>query len=191
MLCFYFMAMTMDNASTNNEIFRNVSKYLLSLYDINEHPDRHMRCIAHVINLVAQAILSGLKEVESCDDVDETSNDDSTDTYLKHKSDPIHYDVSKDPDQIEMEAQRDSDLTAPLVDDEFDRILGIDFDEVQEEISKLGLTSALKKVSILNLKQYAGDVLMRMLDPFYCDKARFISSEKTEILEHFTRAVWR
>ncbi|KAF6762923.1 hypothetical protein DFP72DRAFT_747468, partial [Ephemerocybe angulata] len=56
----HFMALTMDNATTNDEIFKNVARYLVSIYGTGNHPDRHIQCLAHVINLVVQAILAGL-----------------------------------------------------------------------------------------------------------------------------------
>lgn len=144
------MAMTTDNATTNDNIFRNVSRYLLSLYDIPEHRDRQIRCLAHVINLVVQAILAGLNEADAQaeDPKDELLNDDLNDYYLSNKDHSIHYDVSTDPVQEELEAERDADMALEFLDiGEFkDELLGIG-EEVKDELRELGLTSALKKVS--------------------------------------------
>ncbi|KAF6750660.1 hypothetical protein DFP72DRAFT_817500, partial [Ephemerocybe angulata] len=148
----YFMAMTMDNASTNDEIYRNVSRYLVSIYGTTSHPDRHIRCLAHVLNLVVQAILADLKEADAQnEDPDEPlKNDDKNDDYLGNKDTPIHYDVSTDRDQCELEAQRDADLNMEFFDvSEFDDeiIEGIALEEeIDEELKQLGLTSPLKKV---------------------------------------------
>ncbi|KAF6756067.1 hypothetical protein DFP72DRAFT_810841, partial [Ephemerocybe angulata] len=78
------IAMTCDNASVNNVLMETVCRYLLSLYGIPYNPDSHIRCIAHVINLVVQAILAGLDEADDPDLFD----------YFEelNKSLPIHYD---------------------------------------------------------------------------------------------------
>lgn len=145
------MALATDNATTNDDIFRNVSCYLLNLYSVNEHPDRHIWCLAHVINLVVQAILAGLNEADPMydDPIDELRNDDQNNYYLQNKDTPIHYDASSDPAQAELEAERDVDMAMEFVDvGEFDNeLLGI-ANEVGDELNELGLMSALKKVSV-------------------------------------------
>ena len=50
----------------------------------------HIRCIAHVINLVVQAFLFA---------IDEGDDPDVEDWYELNKDAPIHYDISKDQDQ--------------------------------------------------------------------------------------------
>lgn len=135
------MAMTLDNVSTNDELFRHAARALLTLYNIDEHPDRHIRCLAHIINLVVQAILAGLNEADDCNE------DEGKDNYLQNKGEPIYYDVSKDPTQIELENQRSVDIEAdPNVVDDFERVFGVGFSEIEEELKELGLTTALKKV---------------------------------------------
>ena len=55
------MAITTDNASNNNTFLSSLSDYCDKL-DINfKHTDKHIHCMAHIINLLVQALLKGLK----------------------------------------------------------------------------------------------------------------------------------
>ncbi|KAJ2920969.1 hypothetical protein H1R20_g16123, partial [Candolleomyces eurysporus] len=63
-----------------------------------EHPAQHMHCLAHVINLIVQAILAGLNEAKPCEDLGDEGN-----TYLLHKDAPIHYNVAQDKELEELE----------------------------------------------------------------------------------------
>lgn len=56
----------------------------------------HIRCIAHVVNLVVQAILAGL---------DEADDPDSVDYFTLHKGSPIHYDIDADENQATLESE--------------------------------------------------------------------------------------
>ena len=83
----YFISLTTDNASVNDVIMETVSDLLLTHYGIPKTSDMHVRCFAHVINLVVQAFLSALDEVES---------PDQEDYYILNQEHPIHYDVGMD-----------------------------------------------------------------------------------------------
>ncbi|KAF9008350.1 hypothetical protein BDQ17DRAFT_1422423 [Cyathus striatus] len=101
----YFSAIAMDNASVNDVFFRNVVHVLLTLYDILEHEDWQIRCLAHIINLVAQAILSALDEAEEC-----TEDSGESDHFLMNKNMPIHYNIEDDAELQELEANRDINI---------------------------------------------------------------------------------
>jgi hypothetical protein len=96
----------MDNATTNDVLFKTAIWTLLTLYDIPEHPDKQIRCLAHVINLVSQAILGALKEVDKCIEVG-----DELDHFLLHKDNPIHYKIGDNIELQELEASREKDLS--------------------------------------------------------------------------------
>ena len=180
------MALATDNATTNDEIFRNVSRYLLSLYRTPEHADRHIQCLAHVINLVVQAILAGLDEADSLydDPVNELRNDDLHDYYLQNKDTPIHYDVATDPTQDELEAARDDDMAMEFLDvGEFDdELLGIE-DEIEDELKQLGLTSALKKVRVARSCALDTSLTYHCLASFHRQENRLISSAPPALLQ--------
>lgn len=159
----YFSALATDNASVNDAIFRIASRYLLTLYDTPENPDRHIRCLAHIINLVVQDILSALDETDPCKE-----DNDETDHFLLHKDAPIHYSIDDDQDLQELEANREKDLATSEADideltaalDEklrdFGRSMNVDdeeaaadpIDEQQEELSEVVHASELKRVSV-------------------------------------------
>ena len=87
----HFISLTTDNASMNDVIVSTVARCLLACYGIPYTPDEHIRCIAHVINLVIQDFLAAIDEADDPDDID---------YYEINKNLPIHYDVTKDPDQL-------------------------------------------------------------------------------------------
>jgi hypothetical protein len=145
----HFFTLVTDNAAANNALFRTAARYLLSLYNIPEHPDRHIRCLAHVINLVVQAILAALDKADVCDDVGGDG-----DYFRLNKDGPIHYDVNCDPDQAELEAMRDEDMEErDVLDEEYiERLADLGFDEAEDEIENIR-RSALQKVSSNNTPQ--------------------------------------
>ena len=138
--------MVTDGASVNNVLFRTAARYLLTLYNLPEHTDRHMHCLAHVINLAVQAILAGLDEAELCKDLGDENN-----TYLLHKDAPIHYDVSQNREVEELEGNRENDLLAEDRRDELAEalsLLGLEMDSVAEaeEVEQTRGASELKRV---------------------------------------------
>ncbi|KAJ3753352.1 ribonuclease H-like domain-containing protein, partial [Lentinula raphanica] len=67
-------------------------------YGIHFHSENNrIRCLAHVVNLVVQAILKALDEAESSDDVD---------YFLLNKDQPIHYNAEDDEELKEMEGEK-------------------------------------------------------------------------------------
>ncbi|KAH9011702.1 hypothetical protein EDB83DRAFT_2171948, partial [Lactarius deliciosus] len=89
----------------------------MELYGVPFHPNNsHIRCLAHVVNLVAQKILSVAKEVD----------DPEFQDYYEHlnKQFPVHYDPDSDEELRDFENEEDdetkaqSDLSDGLVDRE-------------------------------------------------------------------------
>jgi hypothetical protein len=124
----YFISLTTDNASVNDVAVATVSDLLLTRYGIPKTSDMHIRCFAHVVNLVVQAFLYALDEAES---------PDQEDHYLLGREYPIHYDVMEDDELQVME------LEEPNVNqDDKD-----DFDKVDDiTVSLYEGQSALKRV---------------------------------------------
>ncbi|KAI0310424.1 hypothetical protein OF83DRAFT_1070552, partial [Amylostereum chailletii] len=64
----HFIAMTMDNVSSNDVLAHVLGRLLMKCYKIPFHPENgQIHCLTHVINLVVQKILSTLKEVDDPD----------------------------------------------------------------------------------------------------------------------------
>ncbi|CDO77912.1 hypothetical protein BN946_scf184727.g1, partial [Trametes cinnabarina] len=85
----YFVSLTMDNASANDVLARTVGLLLLKRYGIHFTPENgRIRCIAHVVNLVVQKILSKLFEA------DDPVLADYYELWNKHL--PFHYDLEAD-----------------------------------------------------------------------------------------------
>lgn len=99
----YFISLTSDNASVNDIIVETAARCLLARYNIPWTPDMHIRCIAHVINLVVQAFLYG---------IDEADDPDIVDNFDSNKDTPIHYNINEDEDQIAMENEAMEDLAS-------------------------------------------------------------------------------
>lgn len=92
----YFSALTTDNASVNDVLVKTTGRFILTRYGIPWTPDMHIRCIAHVVNLVVQAFLAAIDEADDPDEVD---------YYKLNKGNPIHYNVEEDEEQIALEAE--------------------------------------------------------------------------------------
>ena len=124
---YYFISLTTDNASINDVLIRTAARCLLARYGIPWNPDMQIRCIAHIVNLIVQAILHG---------VDEADDPSLVDYFELHKDEPIHYDPAVSPEQKQMEEE--PEYAIPDVDDD-----GGD----AEEIQSVG-NSPLKRVSV-------------------------------------------
>lgn len=85
----------MDNLSANDVLARTVSSILMQKYGIHFTPKNgQINCVAHVVNLVVQAILAAIEEAE---------DPDIQDYFLSNKDLPIHYDPSLDDTLCELE----------------------------------------------------------------------------------------
>ena len=65
-------------------------------YGIPPSDNFHIHCLAHVVNLIVQAILSALGKAD---------NPDTCDYYKLNKknSDAVHLNADADPDQVELD----------------------------------------------------------------------------------------
>jgi hypothetical protein len=131
----YMISLTTNNTSVNDVIIEVTGKIILQKYNVPYTPDMHIRCIAHVVNLIVQAFLAAMDEADSPDDID---------YFLLHKESPIHYDPDDDEDHTAMESE-DVDLEAMDVDG--DEVLDIAEEKAIEEIQH---SSPLKRVSNLS-----------------------------------------
>jgi hypothetical protein len=121
----YFISLTTDNASVNDVVVSTASRCLLARYGIAFQPDCHIRCIAHIVNLVVQALLSTLEEAD---------DPDILDYFEIHKGEAIHYNVDDDEDQAALEAEEI---------DEQDVAEDVEMDPEEE---KMATGSALQRV---------------------------------------------
>ncbi|KAF5343504.1 hypothetical protein D9758_015634 [Tetrapyrgos nigripes] len=91
-----------------------------------------IRCLAHVVNLVVQAILKAVDEA-GC-------NSDEEDYYLLNKEAPFHYEESEDDELIAMEEEENVEVDEEHQDS--------DVSELPENARNL---SAVKRASVLQL----------------------------------------
>ncbi|KAJ2920749.1 hypothetical protein H1R20_g16345, partial [Candolleomyces eurysporus] len=157
------ITLAMDNASVNDVLFKTAIRGLLTLYDIPEHPDKQIRCLAHVINLVSQAILGSLKEDECIEDGDES------DHFSLHKDDPIHYKLDDNIELQELEASReddlanDNDMGTKMGNDEFERQL--DAQEVESMTGRSSLQRRRQQWWRVSAAVYGGSKRVNEEDP--------------------------
>ena len=122
----YFIAIVMDNAANCDTLAQYLGLLLWDKYKIHFHPENNrIRCLAHVVNLVVQAILKELDEAEAAE---------LHDYYLDNKDAPLHYDEDEDEDLMAMEAEMDVEVND---------VVNIDIDDLPEDSSKF---SSVKKV---------------------------------------------
>ncbi|KAF5335248.1 hypothetical protein D9758_017381 [Tetrapyrgos nigripes] len=134
----FFLAIVMDNASACDSMAKFLQKLLNRRYqDLQVHVENsRIWCLAHVINLIVQAILKVLEEAESSDDVD---------YYLLHKDQPIHYDENDDEELKAMEAEEDN-MEAGGEGDESDD------DDETSDLKNARSLSALKQLRLITTK---------------------------------------
>ncbi|KAF5342711.1 hypothetical protein D9758_015876 [Tetrapyrgos nigripes] len=96
------ITMTMDNASSCDTMSDALGLLLQEKYRIQYHSgNNRIRCLAHVVNLVVQAILKA---------VDEADPSDEEDYYLLNKDAPFHYEESEDDELQAMEEEENVDV---------------------------------------------------------------------------------
>lgn len=141
----HFLALCMDNASVCDVIARSAGIMLLKKYGLHFHEgNARIRCMAHVVNLIVQSLLSSLNEA---------ADPDEDDYYIPNKHLPFHYDPEEDEEVIEMENEVDENGDADDEDDEFVELLHLDLgdeeleEELEEELNATLNLSEVKKVS--------------------------------------------
>ena len=130
----------MDNASVCDVLARAAGVMLLQKYGLNFHAQNaRIRCMAHVVNLIVQALLAALNEA------DDPKKDDY---YIPNKHLPFHYDLDDDDEVQEMEAEGNKPDDE---DEEFEELLNVpdlENEELDNEVTaKVVNLSEVKKVS--------------------------------------------
>lgn len=137
----YFISLTTDNASVNDVIMTTVTRCLLARYGIVYTPDMHIRCLAHIINLVVQAFLFGIEEGD---------DPDKEDWYELNKDTPIHFDIDKDDQQQALDNEE-------LEDDENEN--GVwDMSEIDNDREDSGILMEPEEVELVELAGQAGSI---------------------------------
>ncbi|KAJ6549532.1 hypothetical protein DFH09DRAFT_1320008 [Mycena vulgaris] len=89
--------LSLDNAAPNDILVRALSRLLREKFDGQFVPENsQIGCLAHVVNLVVQKLLTALDEA-----VDPAVEDD----YIPNKDLPFHYNPGDDPDLTELECE--------------------------------------------------------------------------------------
>jgi hypothetical protein len=138
----HFLALCLDNASSCDVLARTAGLLLLQKYDIEFHSENgRIRCMAHVVNLIVQAILAEL---------DEGDNPDIFDWFLPNKHLPVHDDPDDDEevqafereayeglDDDDEEELREFDKSAALGDEDEDELDKLDDDLSADQLSPI------------------------------------------------------
>jgi len=132
----------MDNASVCDVLARAAGVMLLQKYGLNFHAQNaRIRCMAHVVNLIVQALLAALNEAD---------DPEKDDYYIPNKHLPFHYDPDDDDEVQEMEAEGNKPDDE---DEEFEELLNVpdlENEELDNEVTaKVVNLSEVKKVSSL------------------------------------------
>jgi hypothetical protein len=136
----------MDNASVCDVLARAAGVMLLQKYGLDFHAQNaRIRCMAHVVNLIVQALLAALNEAD---------DPDKDDYYIPNKHLPFHYDPDDDDDEVqEMEAEGNQQDDGGE-DEEFEELLNmpdLENEELDNEVTaKVVNLSEVKKVSSPN-----------------------------------------
>jgi len=130
----------MDNASICDVLARAAGVMLLQKYGLNFHAQNaRIRCMAHVVNLIVQALLAALNEAD---------DPEKDDYYIPNKHLPFHYDPDDDDEVQEMEAEGNKPDDE---DEEFEELLNVpdlENEELDNEVTaKVVNLSEVKKVS--------------------------------------------
>lgn len=148
----YILSLSLDNAATNTVLVTTLTKLLKEKLEIPFNAENsQIRCLAHVVNLIVQKILSYIQEADDPDIVD----------YFKENGElPVHVDEDEDEEVIAFEAEGAAERNGNTVDDDDD-----DDDETRGESSELNMDevmadirasaqnlSALKKVCDISVR---------------------------------------
>jgi hypothetical protein len=139
----YLIAISCDNAKTNDVLLRTLSRLLIDKYGIQFVPDNaHIRCLAHVVNLVVQKMLALLGEAD---------HPEINDYYELMKDLPVHYDAENDEALKEMESEENniSEGNDNSDDEDLDDELLQEDDLDEPNAPKRKSPSALQKVRLL------------------------------------------
>lgn len=129
----------MDNASTNDVLARTLGILLLKRYGIQFSPENgQIRCLAHVVNLVVQKILSEL---------DEADDPALRDYYEANKHLPIHYDPNEDEEIQAFHNEADENVESDSEDDGDEEEEEDLEDDLLNDPNQPGARTAVKKVS--------------------------------------------
>jgi hypothetical protein len=138
----YFLAMCMDNASVCDVLARAAGIMLLKKYGLQFHPQNaHIRCLAHVVNLIVQCLLSSLNEAD---------DPEKDDYYIPNKHLPFHYDADDDEEVQQMEGESEEEEGRDD-NDEFMELLHMQLEdkELKDVLDSAVELSEVKKVSSL------------------------------------------
>ncbi|KAF5378354.1 hypothetical protein D9615_002986 [Tricholomella constricta] len=126
------ITVSLDNAAPNNVLLATLSRLLIEKFDIQFVPENsQIRCLAHVVNLVVQKILSVLEEADDPDVID-----------YYDKALPFHYepeddDYGDDDDLDGDGADDDEDWEEDFMRDLISRKVGEDGEEGLSALQKL------------------------------------------------------
>jgi hypothetical protein len=134
----HMLALTMDNASAST-----LAQVVEMKYGNEFIPDHHqIRCLAHVVNLVVQALLANLGLVDH--------SPEQQDYFMQGRAEAIHYSADDDPEVQSMETAEAAAADAGVEEvEEVEDGFGLDIleqDEI-EELGKVDVLTAIKKVS--------------------------------------------
>ena len=119
------MAVTTDNASNNDTFLHSLGDYCDKLGIDFKYPDKHIRCMAHIINLSVQVLLKGLKskamntEVELLQNCNDNHEDASTGNVI-FKLQKLFVKIGASPQKCEifknLLKQLEMDSAMPIID---------------------------------------------------------------------------